>query len=841
MNKLVVSMLCVLTLVPSFTMGVGVDSGRCGSFLPPSSDDSGMTPGGVQKKYVGLLFDVINTTPSNILANADQFAEHAPYLDGVAIALHDIPAITPEGTVVTAQHHTIMHPTQRWTRDAIKDQLPILKEIVKKPNLKESFLLFWQTPGHKTNRLDWADDKAWANYAENMANVAWLAKEAGLKGLMLDPEEYKLAPQYIHTDRDPPFDVCARLARQRGREVFTRVFKEFPDAVIWSLWFFQRFSWWMEGGSQQYPLNYCDDSAELSQHYYNGMLDAMTPQSRAVDGAEQYSGSSLDNTFIHVFINQSLGAMAFVAPENMDKFRSQFHFANTHFLDMYTLSAKPSGRWYHGPVNGSRLEHLRLNLRQSLRASSKYVWIYAERNGKLFNWRNGHYAKQKTWEEVIPGMTETMMMVKDPTGLAERRKAQLKAEGKLVNLANDFKPVILENPGNDREFVGAKGESSYVKGLKSGERYQISAECSISSMHADPKSIYRTHLRVYWMKGDKRLSDKAVEIPIAEGGITPKQRSVSAYGVVVVPEGADAMYIEAAANLKCGEDARVWNLVVSDALDPVVPEKAKAGKWVYDEKNKTLSNGTWLLSAQVDKKLKMMTVRGNNEKTVGEGVLDLTSVKDDTGYLVTRLGKLMKVEKMTGVVAPQVSTLLDGGISGSTNVRQLVLGSVAVPSWAKSEFSKRRALVAKSGCRTQIKKKFDKRWYYSTRPVKRPQEPLSVKGVKPGELYSVGLSMKRRGGGWAFNKVCFRGAGTNVPGRVQSLAMRQPRKDNVWRSGEIVVRVPEGADEMYFDISAEVGVKVGYYEYKDFKVYKIGEPLPVWPAECLREKTWGRK
>ena len=119
-----------------------------------------------------------------------------------------------------------------------------------------------------------------------------------------------------------------------------------------------------------------------------------------------------------------------------------------------------------------------------------------------------------------------------------------------------------------------------------------------------------------------------------------------------------------------------------------------------------------------------------------------------------------------------------------------------MPSWAKTEFSKRRAIVAKSGCRSIIKRPFDKRWYYSTRPVKRPQEPLSVKGVKPGELYSVGLSMKRRGGGWASNKVCFRGAGTNVPARVQSLAMRQERKDNVWRSGEIVVRVPEGADEM---------------------------------------------
>ena len=28
------------------------------------------------------------------------------------------------------------------------------------------------------------------------------------------------------------------------------------------------------------------------------------------------------------------------------------------------------------------------------------------------------------------------------------------------------------------------------------------------------------------------------------------------------------------------------------------------------------------------------------------------------------------------------------------------------------------------------------------------------------------------------------------------------------------------------------------YEYKDFVVYKIGEALPVWPAESLREGSY---
>ena len=46
-----------------------------------------MAPGGIEKKYIGLFFDILATTPSNILAHADDFAYHAPYLDGLAIAL----------------------------------------------------------------------------------------------------------------------------------------------------------------------------------------------------------------------------------------------------------------------------------------------------------------------------------------------------------------------------------------------------------------------------------------------------------------------------------------------------------------------------------------------------------------------------------------------------------------------------------------------------------------------------------------------------------------------------------------------------------------------------------
>ena len=548
----------------------------------------GAALGAAPKKCIGLCFDVMNTTPSNVLANANQFADKAPYLDGVAIGLHGILATAEDGNVVTSQYRYIMHKSHRWTRDAVKGQLPYLKEIAKRPNLKESFLLFWMTPHGKSERIDWWDDKGWANYAENMANVAWLAKAAGLKGLMLDPEEYGAQggrlPQYVHTHEDPPYREAAQLARQRGREVFSRVFKEFPDAVILSLWFMSKFDFWLEDGYQPHPLQNTEQSGELLQYFLNGILDVIPPEARIVDGYEYYTGSALKNDY---FCRESIittSALPLVAPENVTKYRAQVYSGNAHYLDMYAQKSNPKSLWYYGPVNGSRLEHLRLNLEQSFRTATEYVWLYGERSGKLFNWRDGHYEKQKTWEEAIPGFTETVMLAKDPSGFAAKRKAALAKRGELVNLAKDAQKMSL--------------------------------------------------------------------------GVSTKN----------------------------------W---------PKPP--------VYDRRNRR------------------------------------------------------------------------------TN-------------------------------------------------VKRFEKSLVTRGLNPGDIYSVGLSIKRSGPGFLFIFPRFRGKGEEIksPMYIPAIATRDLREDNVWQPGEVVVRVPEGADELYLQIKAEITEDATEIELGDFKVYRIGDPLPAWPAEFER-------
>ncbi len=843
-SSFIASALCVLPAMALFAMGVGVDSRRSESAPPLSSDGSVVTPGEFDKKYVGLFFDVFYTTPSNILANADQFAKHAPYLDGVAIGIK-ASVVNESGNVVTADHSQIMHRSQRWTREEIKKHLPYLKEIAKKPNLTESMLIFGMTPSGP-NRINWADDEGWANYAENMANVAWLAKQAGLRGLMLDPEEYAGQggnwAQYIHCYKDPPFPETAKLARQRGREVFSRVFKEFPDVVILPLWAFARFSFWTDGGRQPYPSANVDQAGELLHHFLNGMLDVMPPTVRVVEGSEAYSHSALDNYYIKASVAASTTVLPLVAPENVAKYRSQFYFGNTHFFDMYSMNANPASRWYHGPVDGSRLEHMRLNFEQSLNTATKYVWLYSEGSGKLFNWRNGHFEKKKTWEELAPGMTETIMLVKNPLGLSAQRKSALAKEGKLVNLAKDYQGFVLEQKAGVRDFHQMK--KPVAKNLKPGERYGISLDIIERGVKNGEFREGTAKPYAYWRKDGKRISAKAMEIKIDRSVKRNGRGALPASLEVTVPAGANELEFDLGARIDQYESVCYWSMSVNNLLNPVNPPKAPAAKWVFDADKKTLSNGNWTLSATLNKKSGSLSVSGENENTVGSGVLDFTTVKTDTGYIVNEIGKLKNIQSMSAFYGPDVVYVRDGGLSHCSNITAVVTGAVSVPWFAKTDMSKRLCRLKNLGINTEVPtgfRYFDHRHGISSH--RKPPKEICIKGVKPGELYSVGLSMRRSGPGFVYLFVHARGNGKIVPTkmRVPQIVMPGPRLENKWQSGETLIRIPEGADEIFLEVTAEITEGYSRVEIDDIKVYKIGEPLPVWPEEARREKGWRRK
>ena len=119
---------------------------------------------------------------------------------------------------------------------------------------------------------------------------------------------------------------------------------------------------------------------------------------------------------------------------------------------------------------------------------------------------------------------------------------------------------------------------------------------------------------------------------------------------------------------------------------------------------------------------------------------------------------------------------------------------------------------------------------------------ISVKDVKPRELYNLRLTMRRKGSGYVRLGATFRDDRRRpIRGGGRTINMKDSREDGVWREGEAVVRVPQGASEICFNIQADLYEGDSMFEFDNFAIYKIGDPLPVWPAEYELEKGSERK
>ena len=212
-------------------------------------------------------------------------------------------------------------------------------------------------------------------------------------------------------------------------------------------------------------------------------------------------------------------------------------------------------------------------------------------------------------------------------------------------------------------------------------------------------------------------------------------------------------------------------------------------------------------------------------------------MKADTGYDIFELGRFSGYDGITGVVAPDVPSIEMRGFKGCANLRVAISKDIASKERTPSFIDRRKELLNRYAIRKELVNTGLRQSYYHPSSVSRGfGREICVKNVKPGELYNLGVSMRRQGSGVVYLYARF----LNEKGRYMwpkhTITMKQPREDGVWRDGEVVVRVPEGAVTLCFDISAEMKEGVDVFEFDKYRIYKIGEPIPAWPAECEREK-----
>lgn len=375
-----------------------------------------------RKKIIGCGWGFNTATVDDFLSHAKLFEQTG--LDGVLVWLR---GKNSSGKSIGMRNIY----DEDWSIEAFAPMVQKLRRMAEHDSFKENFLVTLRSPRvHK----DWTDDAIWDRIAENMRVAAVIARKGGCRGLHMDLEDYSKVRQFFRQPGELPYAELCKLVRRRGAQVFSGVFKEYPDVRVLSFWLLSWLPTWYHGQDIQCLTR---DRQDLWPSFVNGIFDVLPPTARLIDGNEHaYRFSSEKNDFAASAHRTRITLRDLVAPENRIKYAEQMLVGFGHYLDMYTNPTNSS--WYFPPKNGSRLLTFQLNLEQSMDVADEYVWIYGEKY-QFVKWNDSFRLNKgcnpERWEDCLPGFNDSIAAAKDRDEFGYRRFIELKAKGLLQNLA----------------------------------------------------------------------------------------------------------------------------------------------------------------------------------------------------------------------------------------------------------------------------------------------------------------------------------------------------------------------------------------------------------------------
>lgn len=285
----------------------------------------------------------------------------------------------PEGT----RFDDVVWKTRPVPYEAVAGAVADLKRTKWGP-LTDNFL-WWNLRGgsKKLTSADPEGDDDWKAIEHNAAVAARVCKEAGLKGLLFDTEQYRSFPD---TKSHYPFGKAkADVLRKRGQAWMRAVQKECPDIVV-----LFTFAWAPD----------LDQAGFLAgvKEFINGMLDGIEGKARFVHGYE--------NTF---YYGQTAGSRFTKDGFRGDRARYDEAVASMRKWSSYSSDPKKFGKhvrvgmaawlesdpWnlWSGWPSGTK-DTVWSNLPLALATSEEYVWCWSEHTNYLH-----------TLSDPVPGTT----------------------------------------------------------------------------------------------------------------------------------------------------------------------------------------------------------------------------------------------------------------------------------------------------------------------------------------------------------------------------------------------------------------------------------------------------
>lgn len=514
-------------------------------------------------KFIAAGWEFNEADADILLARADAMDETP--VDGCILYLE---AKGRDGTRITSRE--IMEQPA-WDDADLLPLVPKYRQLLAHKSFRHSFLDCYRAP---KKRLDWRDDAGWARVAHNVRILAKFAKACGFTGLRIDPEDYRRQRQYVRIDADGmQYEELSALARRRGRELFSGVFEEFPDAKILSYFLLSMDNIYIgeiEGGHlREFMLR---AGFDLWPHFVDGMFDVLPPAATLIEGNESaysYRAERMEYLKVANHVKNNLGGL--LSPENRSKYKMQVQNSFGVYLDGYSVITNQNKfGYYMEPIGGSRTRHLAINLKQAAEAADEYIWFWGEKSC----WTS---KKRKTWKDLMAGLYEVLLAAKAPDALGRDLRLRMEA-GELTNLVansaccstdTDKIPKPYWTWQDDPKMKFRQGAFGVDIGFGHGDKTSLVAEgvgkgcfvCNVGKRRSGEIvgisfcSKGNALVRVGWRNGGKwDWSIPTVFVPVT--GKADAEGWIRTDWCVTVPDGADGFGLMLGAR-QCA-DEKTW-------------------------------------------------------------------------------------------------------------------------------------------------------------------------------------------------------------------------------------------------------------------------------------------
>jgi hypothetical protein len=258
-------------------------------------------------------------------------------------------------------------------------------KTIKSKKLENSF---YEIQSNANQDWDWFNDASWKNTEANLAHVARVAKQSGLRGVMFDAETYAFNIWQYSVQakaKTVSFAQYEAKLRERGAQTMRVLEREYPGLTFFTFWWLSNFDPDYAAANKTanpYATLHAqleEDGSGLWVAFVEGMLEAASDRVKFVDGNEGSYYFLRGSDFDAARARNKSEPLQLIRADLRGKYAKQVQFGNAVYLDG-VMNLHQSARFfgYYLKSDTERLNLIAHNTYHGLRSSDEFVWVYNE-------------------------------------------------------------------------------------------------------------------------------------------------------------------------------------------------------------------------------------------------------------------------------------------------------------------------------------------------------------------------------------------------------------------------------------------------------------------------------